>query len=194
MTIVMADREHDLLDVVHSIHDDLELPEGYRAEIIGGQIAVAASPFGIHANILAQIRRAAQDVLRGNDYFYDFFENVTLEEPGGDRYIADLALMPDKLTRTRIQWVFPMAMCLVAVEVTSPGQEGRDYAKIPGYARAEVPVYLLVDQKRRRCVLCTDPEGEAYAETTEIPFGEPVTLTLAPIGRITLDTSKFYVA
>lgn len=194
MTIVMADREHDLLDVVHSIHDDLELPEGYRAEIIGGQIAVAASPFGIHANILAQIRRAAQDALRRNEYFYDFFENVTLEEPGGDRYIADLALVPDKLMRTRTQWVFQMAMCLLAVEVTSPGQEGRDYSKAAGYARAEVPVYLLVDQKRRRCVVYTDPEGEVYADVTETPFGEQVVLSLGPVGQITIDTSKFYVA
>ena len=102
--------------------------------------------------------------------------------------------MPDKLTRTRTQWVFPMAMCLLAVEVTSPGQEGRDYSKTAGYARAEVPVYLLVDQKRRRCVVYTDPEGEMYADTAETPFGERVVLPLAQLGRITIDTSKFFVA
>jgi hypothetical protein len=58
MTIVMPDRDHDLLEVVHAIHDDLELPEGYRAEVIGGQITVAASPFGMHAFIVAEIRKA----------------------------------------------------------------------------------------------------------------------------------------
>lgn len=189
MTIVMADREHDLLDVVHSIHDDLELPEGYRAEIIGGQIAVAASPFGIHAFILQELREAAHGRL---PHGHRLYENVTLEEPGGDRYIADLALMPDKLMRTRTQWVFQMAMCLLAVEVTSPGQEARDYSKAAGYARAEVPVYLLVDQKRRRCVVYGDPEGDKYAEVMEVPFGEDVLLPLAQ--PITIDTSKFSVA
>lgn len=191
MTIVASDREHDLLDVVHSIHDDLELPEGYRAEIIRGQITVAPSPFGISAFILQEIRDAAHGRLPHGHRLYG---NVTLEEPGGDRYVPDLALMPDALLRNRRQWIFPMGLCLLAVEVTSPGQEGRDYAKSAGYARAEVPAYLLVDQKRRRCVLYTDPEGEAYADKAETPFGEQIVLPLAQIGQITIDTSKFHVA
>lgn len=189
MTIVMADREHDLLDVVHSIHDDLELPEGYRAEIIGGQIAVAASPFGIHAFIVQEIREAAHGHLPHGHRLYD---NVTLEEPDGDRYIPDLSLLPDALVRNRRQWIFPMGLCPLAVEVTSPGQEERDYAKALGYARAGTRVYLLVDQKRRRCFVHADPEGDKYTEVTEVPFGQDVTLPLSP--PITLDTSKFYVA
>ncbi|HXR70825.1 MAG TPA: Uma2 family endonuclease [Actinocrinis sp.] len=185
----MSDREHDLRDVVQSIHDDLELPEGYRAEIIGGQIAVAASPFGIHAFILQEIRDAAHGRLPREHRLY---ENITLEEPDGDRYIPDLALMPDALLRNRRQWTFPMGLCLLAVEVTSPGQEERDYHKATGYARAGVRVYLLVDQTRRRCFVHCDPEGGKYAQVTEVPFGEDVLLPLAR--SITIDTSKFYVA
>jgi Uma2 family endonuclease len=189
MTIVMADREHDLLDVVHSIHDDLELPEGYRAEIIGGQIAVAASPFGIHAFIVQEIRDAAHGRL---PHGHRLYENVTLEEPDGDRYIPDLALMPDALLRNRRQWIFPMGLCLLAIEVTSPGQEERDYRKATGYARAAVSVFLVVDQTRRRCFVHCDPEGNKYTQVTEVPFGEDVLLPLAR--PITIDTSKFYVA
>lgn len=186
MTIVMSDREHDLMDVVQSIHDGLELPEGYRAEIVGGQVSVVASPFGMHAYIVAQIRRAATDVLPADHYLY---ENVTLEEPDGDRYIPDLALLPDALMRTRRQWIFPMGMCRLAVEVTSPGQEDRDYLKAAGYARAEIPVYLIVDQKRRRCVVHSEPEGDKYTDVTVVPFGQNVTLPLDT--RITVDTSRF---
>lgn len=186
MAIVMSDREHDLMDVVQSIHDGLELPEGYRAEIIGGQIAVVASPFGMHAYILTQIRRAANDVLPSDHYLY---ENVTLEEPDGDRYIPDLALLPDALMRTRRQWIFPMGMCLLAVEVSSPGQEDRDYRKTAGYARAGVAVYLIVDQKRRRCVVHSEPKADKYSSVTETPFGRDAVLPLAT--TITVDTSRF---
>lgn len=186
MTIVMSDREHDLMEVVQSIHDDLELPEGYRAEIIGGQIAVAASPFGMHAYILKVIRRTPESSLPAD---HDLYDNVTLEEPDGDRYIPDLALLPDALMRTRRQWIFPMGMCGLAVEVTSPGQEDRDYRKRAGYARAGVPIYLIVDQKRRRCVVHSEPEGDKYTVVTEVPFGGEVVLPLEV--PITIDTSKF---
>jgi len=186
MTIVMADREQELLGVVHSLHGDLELPEGYRAEIIGGNIAVAPSSCGKHAFILQDIRDAAFGRLQHGRRLYD---NVALEDPDGDRYIPDLALLPDKLMDTRTQWVFAMGMCLLAVEVTSPGQETRDYAKAAGYARADVPVYLLVDQKRRKCLVHSEPEGPRYREVTEIPFGEDVILPLEK--RITIDTSRF---
>jgi Uma2 family endonuclease len=186
MTIVMSDRDHDLLDVVKSIHDGLELPDGFRAEIVGGQIAVAASPFGMHAFIVGEIRRAATHVLPPDEYLY---ENVTLEEPGGDRYIPDLALLPDALVRTRRQWIFPMGMCRLAVEVTSPEQEDRDYRKAMGYARAGTPVYLIVDQKRRRCIVHSEPEDTKYVRVAQVPFGQDVVL---PFERtITIDTSRF---
>jgi Uma2 family endonuclease len=186
MTIVMSDREHDVMDVVQAIHDGLELPEGYRAEIVGGQISVAPSPFGMHAYIVAKIRRAATAALPAD---HDLYENVTLEEPDGDRYIPDLALLPDALMRTRRDWVFPMGMCLLAVEVTSPGQEGRDYVKAAGYARAGIAVYLIVDQKRRRCVVHGEPSGDRYASVAELPFGAQVLLPLDTV--ITIDTSRF---
>jgi Uma2 family endonuclease len=186
MTIVMSDREHDLMDVVQSIHDELELPDGFRAEIVEGQIAVAASPFGMHAYILKVIRRAADGTIRAD---HDLYENVTLEEPDGDRYIPDLALMPDALIRTRRQWIFPMGMCRLAIEVTSPGQEDRDYRKRAGYARAGVPVYLIVDQKRRRCVVHSEPESTKYARVREVAFGEDLVLPLEV--PITVDTSRF---
>lgn len=186
MAFVMSDRDRDLMELVHSIHDGLELPEGYRAEIIGGQIAVAASPFGMHAYIVAQIRRAMIGALPVD---HDLYENVPLEETDGDRYIPDLALLPDALVRTRREWIFPMGLCSLAVEVTSPGQELRDYIKVAGYARSGTQVYLIVDQKKRRCVVHSEPEGDKYATVTETPFGEPAVL---PLTRpVTIDTTRF---
>jgi Uma2 family endonuclease len=138
------------------------------------------------AYIVAEIRRAAESALPAGHRFYG---NVTLEEPGGDRYIPDLALLPDAPMRTHGQWIFPMGTCRVAVEVTSPGEEDRDYRKTAGYARAGTPLYLIVDQKRRRCVVHSVPEGTKYARVTHVPFGQDVTLPLET--PITIDTSTF---
>ena len=186
MTIVMFDREHDLMDVVQSIHDELELPDGFRAEIVEGKITVAASPFGIHADILQEIRDAAHSSMPTG---YRLYENVTLEEPDGDRYIPDLALLPRAAIRARHQWVFAGGMCRLAVEVTSPGQEDRDYRKTAGYARAGVPVYLIVDQSRRLCVVQSEPVSDKYGIVREVAFGEDLVLPLEV--PITVDTSRF---
>ena len=186
MTIVMPDRDHDLLEVVHSIHDDLEVPEGYRTEIIGGQITVAASPFGMHAFIVAKIRKA---MLGNLPEGYDLFENITVQEPDGDRYIPDVGAWPEDLIRTPTQWVFPAGKCLLAVEVTSPGQEERDYAKAAGYARSGTRIYLIVDQKARQCVVHSEPENGSYQEIHVAAFGKDVILPLET--PVTVDTSRF---
>jgi Uma2 family endonuclease len=188
MTIVMSDQEQqdELVELVQSIHDGLELPEGYRAEIIGGQITVAASPFGRHAFILQEIRDAVHHALPPG---YRLYENVTVAEPDGDRYIPDLALMPDAMIRAKGLWLFPAGACLFAVEATSPKQEDRDYAKADGYARARMPVYLIVDQRKRMCVVHSDPDHGTYRDVIHVPFGDAVLLPLADPIRI--ETSTF---
>jgi Uma2 family endonuclease len=172
--------------VVRALHDELDPPEGYRVEIVEGKIEVSSSPFGKHAYILMKIRRAIEPSLPAE---FGLFENTTLEEPEVDRYIPDLAAWPVALIDTETEWAFPGEECPFAVEVTSPDQERRDYAKAAGYARSGVPVYLLVDRKRRVCVLCTEPADGQYAEHHEIPFGKPVTLPLET--PVTIETSDF---
>jgi Uma2 family endonuclease len=106
-----------------------------------------------------------------------------------DRYEPDLAAWPLDLLDTETAWIFPGGECSFALEVTSPQQERRDYAKAAGYARAAVPVYLLVDRTRRACVVSTEPEGGRYRTRHEVPFGKAVTLPLAP--PVTLETADF---
>ena len=178
--------ERPLSAVVRALHDQLDPPKGYRVEIIEGKIEVAATPFGMHADILLQIREAVAPTLPREIGLY---ENTTLEEPEVDRYQPDLAAWPRELIRTETEWVFPGNLCLLAVEVTSPDQERRDYAKAAGYARAGAPVYLVVDRKQRVCAVFTEPEGDRYRNRHEVPFGKPVTLPLET--PATIETSGF---
>lgn len=175
------------IDVVHQVHDSLELPDGFRAEIIEGQIAVAASPFAQHAFIVWYLKEMTQKALPPG---FGLFEVTTAQEPGGDRYIPDLVAWPIELIKGRRKdWVLSTTECEFVVEVTSPDQQKRDYKKASGYARGEVGTYLLVDQSRRVCVVYTDPENGEYKTLREIPFGAPLELTLHT--TVTIDTSDF---
>lgn len=173
--------------VVRALHDQLDPPEGWRVEIVEGTITVAATPFGRHASIIRRIRMAIEPTLPPEEY--GFYENLTCEEPEIDRYVPDLGVWPVGYVDRDDQWVFEAEMCVLAIEVTSPDQAKRDYAKAAGYARAGVPVYLIVDRTLRVCVVLTEPEGGAYKNRHEEPFGKAVSLPLAT--PLLLDTSGF---
>jgi Uma2 family endonuclease len=176
----------DEIDIVHMIHAGLELPDGFRLEVVDGQVTVAAAPFGRHAVIVKKIMRAAQDALPPG---YELYEATTAREPGGDRYVPDLAAWPENLIDTDAEWVFPAAESLFVAEVTSPGHRRRGYTKAAGYARASLPTYLLVDRRKRECLVYTDPKAGHYQNVRRVRFGQPVNLVLA--GPVTIDTSEF---
>lgn len=188
MTAVLPERDLDVRDVVRTVHDDLDLPEGYRAEIIGGQIAVSASPLGAHAYIVDIVREEVNRALPPGHRAYD---NTTLQEPGGDRYIPDLAALPAHLLRGARVWVFPAAECVFVLEVASPGQKARDEKKALGYARGGVPIYLLIDYIAQECVLYSDPDGQRYRTTTTKLIGETIAFAVPGGSEAVIDTSVF---
>jgi Putative restriction endonuclease len=173
--------------VVRALHDRIDPPEGHRVEIVEGNITVTAKPFGRHASIVRWIRMAIEPTLPPEEF--GFYENLTCEEPEIDRYIPDLGMWPVEYIDSDEEWVFSAEMCAFAVEVTPPGQAERDYAKAAGYARSGVPVYLIVDRTRRICVVLTEPEGGAYKNRHEEPFGKAITLPLDQ--PVTIETSKY---
>jgi Uma2 family endonuclease len=184
MTIVMPESDH--MAMVQSLHDDLEVPDGFRAEIIGGEIVVSASPMGQHAFVVSVVRNAIWPVRPTG---YELYEVTTAQTASGQRYIPDLALWPVDIIRGATEWIFPAQLCRFALEVTSPDAEYRDYKKGAGYAESEVPIYLLVDGKQRECIVFTDPKGTDYRAEHRVPFGDPVVLPFET--PVTVDTSAF---
>jgi Uma2 family endonuclease len=181
MTCVMHEREVEAprrmpIELAHAAHDNLELPEGFQAEIIEGQIVIVATPNVKHALIVGDVHEALSPALPKT---YKCLQVLTGQEPEGDRYIPDLGAWPLTVMREdESRWLMSAGDLLIAVEVTSPGSEDDDYAKAAGYARAEVPIYLLVDRKRRRCILHTEPKGGEYRNVHVSEFGETVTIPL----------------
>jgi Uma2 family endonuclease len=186
MSVMTTTSGRETAEVVRALHDEIDPPEGYRVEIVEGNITVASTPFGKHAVILRTIRMAVEGSLSPG---FGAFDNTTLEEPDVDRYVPDLAVWPLALVDTETEWVFPGDQCLLAVEVTSPNQEQPGYFKAGGYARCGIPVYLVVDRARSMCVVFTEPEGDRYLTRHEVPFGKPVTVPFDP--PFALETSGF---
>ncbi|MFA1545321.1 Uma2 family endonuclease [Actinomadura chokoriensis] len=85
-------------------------------------------------------------------------------------------------------WSAPDGIAMV-VEVTSsrpgPGREAKRY----GYARAGIPLYLLVERDEVRVMLFSQPDGKDYARTDQVPFGKGLALT-EPFG-FELDNATF---
>ncbi|MCX5392103.1 hypothetical protein [Streptomyces sp. NBC_00094] len=86
-----------------------------------------------------------------------------------------------------------MAMALPAPEDAfsegMPGREGASVQEIRAYARAGIPVHLLIDRGAGEAVVCSEPVGDAYAHKFIHTLGTVVPLPY-PLG-FELDTSAF---
>jgi Uma2 family endonuclease len=109
MTTMTTERETDrdesspeerptLIELVHKIHDELELPEGYTAQIIKGQLVIMATPGARHAYIVGEIEDALRVHLPAGLRTY---QHTTGREPDGDRYVPDLGIWPKALVLAR---------------------------------------------------------------------------------------------
>jgi Uma2 family endonuclease len=170
---------------IRALHDQLDPSAGWRVEIIEGQLVASPAPMPAHGCIVEVIRTAVASSLPPT---HGAFEGIGLEEPETDRYTPDLGVWPRKAIRGGSVRSHPK-LCMLAVEVTSPGQAKRDDTKAEAYARCGIPVSLVVDQTSGACVVFTEPLGALYRNRHEVLFGETLTLPLET--PVTIDTSEF---
>ncbi|TDB90193.1 Uma2 family endonuclease [Actinomadura sp. KC216] len=173
----------------------LDTPEGFRAELIDGEIVVTPPPLGDHERCVATI---IHQVIRKSAAELECSGNKGLQVPGVDghpdnRVIPDITFVyvePDAFHRAP-SWM-PVQdddSIVMVVEVTSSRPRRDREAKRTGYARAGIPFYLLVDREEERVSLFSRPDGEEYGHTDQVPFGKA--LPLPKPFEIQLDTSKF---
>ncbi|MDT9693126.1 Uma2 family endonuclease [Streptomyces sp. P9(2023)] len=170
----------------------LDTPEGFRAELIEGEIVVTPPPDGDHEdyiNVIVKqvIRRSAIDV--------DFSGNkgLTLEgipDAPKDHVIPDGTFAPNELRlyRGADSWM-PCEGVAMVLEVTSSRPNRDRETKRRCYARGDIPLYLLVDRGATSVTLFTDPAGGDYRERHMVPFGKPLPLP-DPFG-FDLETADF---
>lgn len=157
----------------------LETPEGFKAELIEGEIVVAPPPDGDHEDYISTVVR---QVLRSAATEMDVSGNKGLILPRGglcprNRAIPDATFAPRtlRLFRGAEPWM-PCEGVAMVTEVTSSRPSGDRAAKRSCYARADIPLYLLIDREQGTVTLLSEPDGDDYSQALSRSFGKPVPL------------------
>lgn len=169
---------------------ELEVPEGWRAEIFDGGIHLSPSPGVAHHEIAHLVHRVLARELQADWRIYqssgaaiEIIER--LHEP-------DLLVIPHSAVDTGGLTV-SAAEAVLAVEITSKSNAHHDRTlKLWSYAHAPIPLYLLIDRydaKGPHSTLFADPADGKYRQSRRVPFGEPIPLP-APFD-LEIDTTEF---
>ncbi|WP_433699865.1 Uma2 family endonuclease [Nocardiopsis sp. CA-288880] len=177
--------------------EELDVPEGCRAEIIEGALVLATPPKPEHSQIVWQVGKAlTREILRDGSSIAEAEVHQTVDVRVPFRsglYIPDLLVIPHSVMEYDPENLVSDA--LLVVEVTSRSTADRDRKpKLWGYAHAGIPLYLLVDRwdpetDRGEVTLFSGPENGVYTGATKVPFGKEIHLP-APFD-LTLDTGGF---
>ncbi|HVX45051.1 MAG TPA: Uma2 family endonuclease [Mycobacteriales bacterium] len=170
---------------------ELDLPEGWRAEIIDGGIAMTPPPANMHNRIGGLIHRALARALP-DDLEIHQTQGIRIAALD-DLYIPDVVVVAPRAALPAGTEPISAEKVLLVVEITSRRGAGRDRnTKKWGYAHGPVPLYLLIDrfdENGPSITLYSEPEAGHYRRHIQVPFGESVPLP-APFG-IELSTGEF---
>ncbi len=160
----------------------MELPEGFHAEIVEGSIEV--SPTGRHGH--GQIVNRLRDALV---FFLDHVDHVAYQDMNVihelTAYVPDLFVAPEDDTEHVTEDGLGLkASCVeMVVEVVSPGHRAVERDRVHkrrAYARAGIPVYVLIDDHdgHGTVTVLTSPSSEeaVYAAETRVPYGTEVAI------------------
>jgi Uma2 family endonuclease len=170
----------------------LTTPEGFRAELIEGEVIVSPPADGKHERYISKI---VGQVIRESATEMDLSGNKGLRLPRGGRcpknhVIPDITFAPEGLDVFDVAppWMDPDGVAMV-VEVTSSKPLQDRVAKRHCYALAKIPLYLLVDRDEAQVTLFSTPENDNYTESQSVAFGKP--LPLPEPFAFELDTDSF---
>ncbi|MGH3737978.1 MAG: Uma2 family endonuclease [Micromonosporaceae bacterium] len=168
---------------------ELDVPEGWRAEITEDGITMTPPPANYHNSIAHLVDRALQ---RGLPDEFGVYQTLGVAIPAVSRlYIPDLCVMRVEELHDGTEVLAEQV--LLAVEITSKRNARHDRKiKTWHYAHGPVPLYLLIDRYDENgpaVTLFSEPRDGHYQRQLRVPFGESIDLP-APLG-LTLETTGF---
>jgi Uma2 family endonuclease len=174
----------ELLDLL----DELNVPDGYKAEIIRGSIVMSPWSKAYYADVMDvvcdQLRPHLPDEHRitWGPLLYVF--------PGLERaYGPDIHAAHRRARRSTSNRLDGEALSFVA-ELTSPSTRDDDLTdKVEVYGKAGVPVYLVLDMQEEQATVFWSPSDKGYQGRFTKPFGEK--LYLPEPFDCPLDTADF---
>ncbi|MDX3226657.1 Uma2 family endonuclease [Streptomyces sp. ME19-01-6] len=165
----------------------LELPEGFRAEIVEGFIEVSPTGRFSHGLTINRLRRAVERHLDETDFAAYHDMNVI---HGMKVLIPDVFVAPRDAEegRTEDGLGFTASTVKLVVEVVSPGHENQQRDRVRkrrAYARAGIPVYVLIDDYDNHGTVTVltspSPGEETYAASIRVPYGTEVQIPEGPV-------------
>ncbi|MDQ0933526.1 Uma2 family endonuclease [Streptomyces turgidiscabies] len=174
----------DLLDDL----DKLYVPDGYRAEIIKGNIVVSPWSKGYYSRVMKLVRRQLEEYLP-EGHLIDS-SPLLFVFPGVERaYGPDIYAAHERTLETDSNRLDGEGLSFVA-ELTSPSTRNDDLTdKVEVYGNAGVPVYLALDMQQEEASLFLGPYEKGYKSRLTKPFGEKLYIP-DPFG-CELDTAGF---
>lgn len=179
MTVMELGSTHDVVRLLEKIPE----LDGYKIELIDGNIVMQASAPPIHNFIQSHVTAAF--VTRG---WWSMTEQALMSprpgfEPKPDVVVTAMGKADDNANP------LPADRVELVVEIVST-DKGPDYFKKRlWYAASDIPLYLLIDPNDGSCELHSEPRGGTYRTIHQSQFGEPIPLP-APFDFV-LDTSAF---
>ncbi|MEV6563981.1 Uma2 family endonuclease [Streptomyces kronopolitis] len=191
MTIELTDRTEmassSELDDMFERLEQMHIPEGYKVEIVGGDVFMAPQR-DVHWQTIRRIVRALEDRF---GWDAPVTSDVRIDFPGElNGFAPDVAKMTDGAEKDqRGRWRYQDVEFVA--EVISKGTAANDYgAKKVVYATAGIPLYLIADPYTGRCRVFTHPQDGDYKIDLTVTYGMPVDLTNTVVG-LTLATEDF---
>jgi Putative restriction endonuclease len=182
----------ELDEVLWQVWKDLDLPEGYRAEIIEEAIEVSQTGRRRHGLLAHRLRRALEAHLEGTGLavYQDFNLIHSRKVCIPDLFVGpeDLDEIPDEedlgVDATRVPLV---------AEIVSPGREARRrdrVRKFRRYALAGIPVYVIIDdfdgEGSVTVLSAPDTRKGVYMTQTCVPYGKDVAIPDGPAEGFTI--------
>ncbi|GAA2449129.1 Uma2 family endonuclease [Streptomyces mauvecolor] len=185
--IKMANQSNELtLDTMFELIEQMRVPEGYKVEVVEGAIYMSPqrdTHWDITANIIEQLRAKYPRQRLKSDVRIDFPGRLN----GFATDVTALAVGAEKDAKGH--WRY-QDIEFVA-EVISRDTAANDYgSKKETYAKADVPVYLIVDPYSSEWHLHTLPRDGKYRSELTLDFGAPIDLEGTVVG-LTLQTDDF---
>ncbi|WP_107123086.1 Uma2 family endonuclease [Streptomyces caeruleatus] len=173
-------------EVLWQLWKAMELPEGYRAEIIEGAIEVSPTGRRSHAQVVNRLRNALTWFLGEGEHAAFQDTNVIHQRRG---WIPDVLIAPEDLEPHGDEEDLGVAASAVSliVEVVSPGKRNQDRDRVRKrreYARAGIPVYVIIDDYDSHGTVTVltepDPDKADWVGVHRVPYGTEVTIPEGP--------------
>ncbi|MER5433124.1 Uma2 family endonuclease [Streptomyces sp. NPDC002588] len=174
------------LDEMFERLEKMPVPEGYKAEIVGGAIHLSPQR-DTHWEIIADV----YEQLRTKYPRKRLKSDVRVDYPGHlNGFASDVTLMAEGAEKNNEGRWRHKDVAFVA-EVISKDTAKNDYGpKKTAYATAGVPVLLIADPYQGKCHLYTQPKDGEYVSELSVAFGAEIDLTATPLD-LTLRTDDF---